>query len=165
MQILTVKVNIGINLISIASSVELTSCMFKMSTRKSLSKFTIPTDIGNEDRFLSHRQELIEEKLLKCYAEEIACAISVLVVKNCNRCIIDHPCLMMENDERLLLYFDMAFSRVSEASVIEKFIDSLHEIKPVVNGLELLKYTFSDWRTLFYTNQRWLLKQEALKLL
>ena len=171
MQILTVKVNIGMNLISIASSVELTSCVFKMSARKSLSKLTIPTDIGNEERFLTHRQELIQEKLLKCYAEEIACAISVLVVENCNGCIIDHPsqrqhpCLTMENDERLLLYFDMAFSRVSEASVIEKFMDSLHDIKPTVNGLELLKYTCTDWRTLLCTNQRRLLKQETLKLL
>ena len=158
MQILTVKVNIGMNLISIAFSVELTTCVFKMSARKSLSKLTIPTDIGNEDKFLSHRQELIQEKLLKCYAEGIACAISVLVVENCNGCIIDHPSqrqhpyLMMENDERLQLYFDMAFSRVSEASVIEKFMDSLHEIKPLVNRLELIKYTCSDWRTLFCKN-------------
>ena len=44
----------------------------------------------------------------------------------------------MENDERLLLYFDTAFSRVSEASVIENFIGSLDDIKPTVNGLELL---------------------------
>ena len=51
-----------------------------MAARKSLSKLTLPTDIGNEERFLSHRQSLIQEKLLKCYAEEIACAISVLVV-------------------------------------------------------------------------------------
>ena len=77
-----------------------------MAARKSLSKLTLPTDIGNEERFLSHRQSLIQEKLLKCYAEEIACTISVLVVENCNGCIIDHPsqrqhpCLMMENEER-----------------------------------------------------------------
>ena len=43
-----------------------------MAARKSLSKLTLPTDIGNEERFLSHRQSLIQEKLLKCYAEEIA---------------------------------------------------------------------------------------------
>ena len=142
-----------------------------MAARKSLTTLILPTDIGNEERFLSHRQSLIQEKLLKCYAEEIACAISVLVVENCNGCIIDHPsqrqhpCLMMENDEKLLLYFDIAFSRVSEANVMEKFMNSLGDIKPTVNGLELLKYTCNDWRTLFCTNERRLLKQETLKLL
>ena len=142
-----------------------------MAARKSLSKLTLPTDIGNEERFLSHRQSLIQEKLLKCYAEEIACAISVLVVENCNGCIIDHPsqrqhpCLMMENEERLLMYFYIACSRVSEASVMEKFMNSLGDIKPTVNGLELLKYTCNDWRTLFCTNERRMLKQETLKLL
>ena len=86
--------------------------VFKMSACKSLSKLTLSTDIGNEERFLSHCQSLIQEKLIKCYAEEITSAISVLVVENCNRCIIDHPsqrqhpCLMMENDAKLLLYFD-----------------------------------------------------------
>ena len=142
-----------------------------MAARKSLSKLTLPTDIGNEESFLSHWQSLIQEKLLKCYAEEIACAISVLVVENCNGCIIDHPsqrqhlCLMMENEERLLMYFDIACSRVSETSVMEKFMNSLGDIKPKVNGLELLKYTCNDWRTLFCTNERRMLKQETLKLL
>jgi len=142
-----------------------------MAARKSLTTLTLPTDIGNEERYLSHRQSLIQEKLLKSYAEEIASAISVLVVENCNGCIIDHPsqrqhpCLMMENDEKLLLYFDIAFSRVSEASVMEKFMNSLGDIQPTVNGLELLKYTCNDWRTLFCTNERRLLKQETLKLL
>ena len=124
-----------------------------MAVRKSLSKLTLPTDIGNEERFLSHRQSLIQEKLLKCYAEEVAHAISVVVVENCNGCIIDHPsqrqhpCLMMENEERLLMYFDIV---CSEASVM----NSLGDIKPTVNGLELLKYTCNDWRTLFCTNEK-----------
>jgi hypothetical protein len=70
-------------------------------------KLTIPTDIGEEELFLSHRQKIIEDKLLNCYASEIASIISALVVKNCNGCIIDHPsqrqhpCLMMESDERI----------------------------------------------------------------
>jgi hypothetical protein len=145
--------------------------VLKRLDEKMLPQLTIPTDIDNEERFLSHRQSLIQEKLLKCYAEEIACAISVLVVENCNGCIIDHPsqkqhpCLMMENDERLLMYFDIALSRVSEASVIEKFMNSLNDIKPRVDGLELLKYTCNDWRTVFCTNERRMLKQETLKLL
>ena len=106
-----------------------------MAARKSLATFTLPTDIGNEERYLSHRQSLIQEKLLKCFAE-------VLVVENCNGCIIDHPsqrqhpCLMMENDEKLLLYFYTAFLTVSEACVMEKFMNSLGDIKPTVNELE-----------------------------
>ena len=71
---------------------------------------------------------------------------------------------MMENEERLM-YFDIACSRVSEASVMEKFMNSLDDIKPTVNGLELLKYTCNDWRTIFCTNGRRMLKQETLKLL
>ena len=71
---------------------------------------------------------------------------------------------MMENDEKLLPYFDIAFSRISEASVMEKFMNSLGDIKPTVNGLELLKYTCNGWRTLFCKNERQLLKQ-TLKLL
>ena len=145
--------------------------MFKISARKHLPKLTLPTDIGNEERFLSHRQKIIQEKLIKCYAEEIASVINQLVVENCNGCIIDHPsqrqhpCLMMESDERLSLYFDDALSKVSEASVMENFMNSLNDIKPRVNGLELLKYTCYDWRTVFCSNERRLLKQETLKQL
>ena len=113
--------------------------VFKMSARKSLSKLTLPTDIGNEERFLSHRPSLIQEKLIKCYAEEIASAISVLVVENCNGCIIDHPS--------------------------QRQHPCLSDIKPRVNGLELLKYTCHDWRTIFCANERRLLKQETHKLL
>ena len=142
-----------------------------MSARKSLSNLTLPTDIGNEERFLSHRQKMIEERLIKCYAEEIASVINQLVVENCNGCIIDHPsqrqhpCLMMESDERLSLYFDDALSWASEAKVMENFMNSLNDIKPRVNGLELLKYTCYDWRTEFCSNERRLLKQETLKQL
>ena len=146
--------------------------MFKMSARKHL-----PTDTGNEERFLSRRQKIIQEKLIKCYAEEIASVINQLAVENCNECIIDHPsqrqhssqrqhpCLMMESDERLSLYFDDALSKVSEASVMENFMNSLSDIKPRVNGLELMKYTCCDWRTVFCSNEGRLLKQETLKQL
>ena len=85
-----------------------------MSVRKSLSNLTLPTDIGNEEKFLSHRQKIIEERLIKCYEEEIASVINQLVVEHCNGCIIDHPsqrqhpCLMMESDDRLSMYFDDA---------------------------------------------------------
>ena len=131
-----------------------------MSARERLSNLTLPTDIGNEERFLSHRQKIIEERLIKCYAEEIASVINQLVVENCNGCIIDHPsqrqhpCLMMESDERLSMYFDDALSKISEARVMENFMNSLTDIKPRVNGLELLKYTCYDWRSVFCANVR-----------
>ena len=142
-----------------------------MSARKHLPKLTLPTDIGNEERFLSHRQKIIQGKLIKCYAEEISSVINQLVVKNCSGCIIDHPsqrqhpCIMMESDEKLSLYFDDALSKVSEASVMENFMNSLSDIKPTVNGLELLKYTCYDWPAVFCSKERRLLKQETLKQL
>ena len=142
-----------------------------MSARERLSNLTLPTDIGNEERFLSHRQKLIEERLIKCYAGEIASVINQLVVENCNGCIIDHPsqrqhpCLMMESDERLSMYFDDALSKISEARVMENFMNSLNGIKPRVNGLGLLKYTCNDWRSVFCANERRLLKKETLEQL
>ena len=48
---------------------------------------------------------------------------------------------MMESDERLSMYFDDALSKRSEARVMENFMNSLNDIKPRVDGLELLKYT------------------------
>ena len=39
-----------------------------MFARKHL--LTLPTDIGNEERFRSHRQKIIEKKLIKCYADD-----------------------------------------------------------------------------------------------
>ena len=110
-------------------------------------KLTMPTDIAEEELILSHRQRLIEDKLLNCYVIEVASIITALVVKNCNRCIIDHPsqrqhpCLTMESDERMWLYFDEALDVVCEAIIAENLMNSLYDIKPSVNGLELLKYT------------------------
>ena len=72
---------------------------------------------------------------------------------------------MMESDERLLMHFDDALSKIFEARVMEAFMKSMNDIKPTVNGLELLKYTCHDWRTLFCAEQRRLLKHETLKLL
>ena len=42
-------------------------------------------------------------------------------------------------------------------------MNNLNDIKPRVNGLELLKYTCYDWRSLFGANERRVLKQETLK--
>ena len=42
---------------------------------------------------------------------------------------------------------------VSEATIAETFMMSLQDVKPTVNGLELIKYTCKDWRILFCTNQ------------
>ena len=72
---------------------------------------------------------------------------------------------MMESDERLSMYFDDALSKISEARIMENFMSSLNEIKPRVNGLELLKYTCYDWRSVFCASERWLLKKETLEQL
>ena len=72
---------------------------------------------------------------------------------------------MMEIDESLSMYFDDALSKMSEARAMENFMNSLNDIKPRVNGLELLKYTCYDWRSVFCANERRLLKQETFKQL
>lgn len=130
-----------------------------------------PLDIDDKELVLHHRQKRIEKKLLKSYAEEIASNISRLVTENCNGCLIDHPsqrqhdCLMMERDEQLCLYYDRALEKVSEANVMKAFTESLNDIKPSVNGFEMLKYTCDDWRSIFCADQRRVLKQEIFKLL
>ena len=141
-----------------------------MSSKNKTLKLTIPNDIG-EEIFINHRQKLIEERLLKSYASEIASIITSLVVKNCNGCIIDHlsqrqhPCLMMETDERLCLYFDQAIDLVCEATVAEHFVNNLQDIKPTVNRLEILKYTCMDWRKVFCLRERRQLKNKTRELL
>jgi hypothetical protein len=88
--------------------------------------YNVGTDIGNEERYFAHREKRIGDILLNCYAEEITSAITSMVLKNCNGCLIDHPsqrqhdCLMMEADERLWLYFDAALVSVSEAEIVER---------------------------------------------
>jgi hypothetical protein len=96
---------------------------------------------------------MIEDKLLNCYAIKVASIITALVVKNCNGCIIDHPsqhqhpCLMMDSDERMWLYFD-------EDTIAEDFKNCLHDIKPSVNGLEFLKNTCKDWQKVFCAREK-----------
>ena len=60
--------------------------------RSGLSKLkNIPTDIDEEEKFLCCRQRLLEEKLLKCYAEEVSTIISMMVLKNCEGCRVGYP--------------------------------------------------------------------------
>ena len=95
---------------------------------------------------VSHCRRLTEEKLLKCYTDEVASEICKLVLLNCNGFRIDHPsqrqpdCLMMEAEEKSWVYFDSALDAVSEATIVDVFMNSLQDIKPLVNGLDLLKY-------------------------
>ena len=62
---------------------------------------------------------------------------------------------MMEAEEKIW----------SEATIVEVFMNSLQDIKPLVNGLELLKYRCQDWRTLFCVKNRELLKLRTLAIL
>ena len=78
-----------------------------MSFQSGLCKLSMRTDIDESEIILNHRQRLIEEKLLKCYTDEVASEICKLVLLNCNGCRIDHPsqrqhdCLMMEAEEKI----------------------------------------------------------------
>ena len=143
--------------------------LLEMAFRNDLCKLPMPTDI--DEREISHRGRLIEEKLLKCYTDEVASEICKLVLQNCNGCRIDHPiqrqhdCLMMEAEEKIWVYFDFALDAVSEATIVEVFMNSFQDIKPLVNGLGLLKYTCQDWRTLFCVKNRELLKLRTLAIL
>ena len=57
---------------------------------------------------------------------------------------------------------DDALLKISEARVMESFMNSLSDIKPRMNGLELLKYTCYDWRSVFCANERRILKRGRL---
>ena len=122
-------------------------------------------DIGDEETNMSQRQNRIEQILLQCYADKIVGIICKLVSQNCYGCSINHPsqrehdCLMMEAEERLWTYFDDALIKGSEESVMESFMDRLKDMKPSVNGLELLKYTCKDWRNIFCSKKRILLEE------
>ena len=65
--------------------------LLEMAFRSGLCKLSMPTDIDESEIFRSHRQRLIEEKLLKCYTDEVASEICKLVLLNCNGCHIDNP--------------------------------------------------------------------------
>ena len=81
--------------------------LLEMAFRNAPCELSILTDIDQSEIFLSHRQRLIEEKLLKCYTDEVASEICKLVLLNCNGCRIAHPsqrqydCLMMEAEEKM----------------------------------------------------------------
>jgi hypothetical protein len=61
-----------------------------------------------------------------------------------------------------LLY---ASQQIFQKNKNEISMHSLKDIKPKVNGLELLKYTCKDWRMLFCGKQKQLLKKKTLDLL
>ena len=143
----------------------------KMAFQSDNLKKIAPMDISHLENFLSNCQIMIEEKLLKCYAEETASRVMVLVMEYCNGCLIDHPsqrqhdCLMIEVDERMCLYFDEAVNSVSEATIVQNFMNSLQDMKPTVNGLERLKYTCQDWRKKLCSRERKKLKTKTRELL
>ena len=72
---------------------------------------------------------------------------------------------MMEAEENIWVYFDCALDAVSQATIVDAFMNSLQNIKPSVNCLELLKYTCQDWRNLFCAKNRELLKHRTLAIL
>ena len=130
-----------------------------------------PLDIDDKELALSHRQRRIEKRLIRCYATEIAQIITRLVDENCVGCILgqlsqtQHDCLSMQRDERLWRYYDLALGRISDGKIMESFSESLKNIKPEVNGLEMLKYACRDWRIVFCSDQKRALKEETFKRL
>ena len=74
---------------------------------------------------------MLQDKLLNCYAEEIATMIRGKVKKNCNGCLIDHPsqrqhdCLIMEHGECKMLYFNHAVENVFKEIVIKDYMKSI----------------------------------------
>ena len=73
--------------------------------------------------------------------------------------------LIIHHKDSILVLRWLSLSKISEARVMENFMNSLKDIKPRVNGLELLKYTCCDWRSVFCANERRLLKKETLEQL
>ena len=68
----------------------------------------------------------------------------------------------------LVLFFSCiltALEKVFEAKVVETFVNSLQDLKPTINGLELLKYTCQDWRKLCCTKNRGILKRQTLGII
>jgi hypothetical protein len=104
---------------------------------------------------------------MKVSAEEIAPIISQLVIENCNGCMTEHlsqthhPCLTMEKDEQLCLYFDIALDRASETKVMKAFTESMSDMKVH----ELIEFTPDDWKTAFCAEHRQALKHAVFQLL
>lgn len=69
---------------------------------------------------------------------------------------------MIKADEKDSWYFDDALEEVSEENIVEAFMNELKYMRPPVNGQEMIKYTCQDWRMLFCTIHRELLKREIL---
>ena len=109
--------------------------------RSGLCKLNISTDI-DEEEFCVVITGLLKRN------EEVSAIISMMVLENCEGCRVDyssqrhHDCLLMEDDQKMWLYLDSALEKVSEAKVVETFMNSLRDLKPTENGLELLKYSY-----------------------
>ena len=70
----------------------------KMAFQSDNLKKIAPMDISHLENYISNRQIMIEEKLLKCYAEETASSVMVLVTEYCNGRLIDHPSQRQHDD-------------------------------------------------------------------
>ena len=68
----------------------------------------------------------------------------------------------MEANERLCLYFDQAIDMVCKGTIVEQFVNSLQDIKPVVNELEDSKHNVSTFVALkqIYYHQKKIINQK-----
>ena len=62
-------------------------------------------------------------------------------------------------------YFNLALEHISEYKVINNFTERLTEIYPCITYLELFKNTCEDWRRVFRTEHKEVLKQIVFRLL
>ena len=97
------------------------------------------TDIDESEIILNHSQRLIEEKLLKCCTDKVASEICIGAAELQRvsywqfKSKIKRMCY-----ENIWVYFDCALDAASDATIVDDFINSLQDMKPLVNGLELL---------------------------
>jgi hypothetical protein len=97
------------------------------------------------------------KKLLKLSAQEIAPFINQITTEKCMGCKNEHlsqthhDCIRMERDERLYRYFDLALERASPIKIKDAYVQ--------------LDVNIENWKTVFCTQQRRLLKQEVFHLL
>ncbi len=99
-----------------------------------------PLDIDDKELALSHCQQRIEKRLIRCYATEIAQIITRLVDENCVGCILgqlsqtQHDCLSMQRDERLWRYYDLALGRISDGKIMESFSTKGRNLQTLVTN-------------------------------
>ena len=133
-------------------------------------------DLYDEKRFnvmgLLDRENKIKQTFLTSYIDEIAGNITILVVKECYGCEVDHPsqrrheCLMMPGEDRMLFYFDKARENIESKNVMEDFVEALKEKGIELNAFEKEEYSFNNCFNFLCSSpdQKEMIKQQTHKI-